>query len=167
MTNRKLIAVMLALVLFTACGKSNKVGQGLDTTDKGGNTCRLGETSARCQSPKPSTSQAPGAIGGKSPSPSQQTTAPTNVPPAITVIIPEGQNYEPAVVELPARSVLLVINKDCRPDIKRTYSAVDGTFDSGPMSCNQQFRWTANVIGEFQVKDNSGFPSVGKVTVTP
>ncbi|MEO7819315.1 MAG: hypothetical protein ABIS18_09290, partial [Actinomycetota bacterium] len=143
----KKVLWIFALVMFVSsgCGKSNDVGGdlkipvGVDPSE----CARLGQ---KCP---PSPSVAPsgaGAIGAK-PSVSPPPPAPPpEEKPAITVIIPEGQNYEPASVELVAGAILEVINKDCRPEIPkgRTYTATDGTFDSGYLACGKVFRWKAN-----------------------
>ena len=159
----KRIAVFALLIgLFAACGKPASTGVNLKTSFDPSENCQIGKL---CVSPSAAPEGNQGAIGEpESPKPVQSVAPAETV--AVTVVIPEGANYEPAEVELSIGQILEVINKDCRTDIPgRSYTAVDGTFDSGLLGCGKVFRWKADATGSFQLKDDSGFPVTGKVTV--
>lgn len=166
---RKLLAIALFMVmLLAACGESTEVGSGVkEDVESRPEACRLGQV---CPTPSPKETQQAAGLGlGQSPSPKPSPTAaaPSEQQVALTVTIPEGSNYDPFVIELEAGAVLKVVNKDCRPEVPngRSFTARDGTFDSGLLKCNQEWLWRANAIGEFDVFDRSGFPSQAKVTV--
>lgn len=162
------VALLVMAVVVSACGESTEVGSGVKEVESRPEACRLGQV---CPTPSPKATQQAGGLGlGQSPSPSPQparTTAPREDQVAVTVTIPEGGNYDPFFIELEAGAVLKVVNKDCRAEVPngRSFSARDGTFDSGLLKCNQEWLWRANAIGEFDVFDRSGFPSQAKLIV--
>lgn len=171
----KLLSLLAALVLVAgACGKEKQIGQDLETNLKAAKQeCRLGE---KCPSPSP---KGGGGLTVASPKPSPSPApSPTERPeqPAVIVIIPEGEAYQDgatgnpiSVITLEPNAILKVINKDCRPEVAKGRSFSEQSsppvFDSGFLKCNQEWTWTANVIGEFDVNDRSGFPSPAKVIV--
>lgn len=174
-SHSRLLAGLAVLVLITgACGKEKQIGQGLDTNLKSAKEgCRLGE---KCPSPSP---KGQGGLTVASPTPSPKAApSPTDRPeqPAVIVIIPEGEAYQDgatgnpiSVITLEPNAILKVINKDCRPEVSKGRSFTEQSsppvFDSGLLKCNEEWTWTANVLGEFDVNDRSGFPSPAKVIV--
>lgn len=165
MGNKKGIAALLIVWVFlvSACGKPPAVGEGIEIDESGKiEICRLGE---KCPTPSPQKTENLGV--GASPSPSPVASPTKSQEPAVTVIIPEGANYEPFAIEMEAGALLKVVNKDCRPEVPkgRSFTDQEGNFDSGLLKCNEEWLWVANVIGQFTVIDKSGFPANASLTI--
>lgn len=148
-----LVALLVVLLSASvACGKPQRVGsEGLtafEEQDPGG---RLGE-----RSPSPDSTQSGDKVGlgGPSPSPSP---SPTQAESFFEVtLIAESPYFHPGnALTVPVGVTLRVTNKDTteeRPT--RSFSAKDGSFDSGSLRPGQVWTYKMTVAGFWDIVDD-------------
>lgn len=155
------LGVLLLLMLAGACGRGQKVGsERLTAFEEQKQGRRLGE-----RAPEPTPTGTPGAltVGEK---PTQSPTPPPSPPPQQeqyfdVYLISDSpyyfdatNNQEATQFVVPAGFTLRVTNRDNTPERpKRTFTAKDGSFDSGSLRPGQVWTLKLDRPGFFDIID--------------
>ena len=146
-------AVLLAGIVFAACGDDTSVGSGVDTDfeqeaqDALGATTTTAAPAATTTAP-PTTAATQRSGGGQGQSQATTTTAPTRT----ADIAVTASGYEPPVLRVYLGTDVIFTNRDSEP---RGATADNGAFDTGLLSPGQTFTFTPTVAGKVNYSDPS------------
>ncbi|MBW3588179.1 MAG: hypothetical protein KY429_02035 [Actinobacteria bacterium] len=162
-----LVVLILGLALLVACGQSQKVGSEnlLDFEEQEG-AKRLGEREKA--SPEPPPEQEKVTLGG-GPSPSPEAPKSEEVKYFDVALVPDSPYYEPGnELTMTVNLTLRVTNRDAtaeRP--KRSFTARDGSFSSGPLVPGQVWTFKFPTTGAWELQDDFAPFIFGTIQVIP
>lgn len=163
------VALLVATLLFAACGSDSSVGEGVDlnVADQA-KRAALEDTTTTAPPRARGDDAAKAAVGGTT------TTAPTTTttePPlaiAISIAINSdtggSTQFEPSAVRVFVGSLVEWVNRDT---VARSVVADNGAFDSGPIAPGGNFVYEADTVGEFNYSDGTRPYAVGVLEVLP
>jgi len=155
---RAFAAASVLMLALAGCGGGEKVGSAFKDfkdTNKGGD--RIGEVT---DSPTPKPKSGGGSAPAATEAPQEQ---PKSTPQASTLTVKiTTAGFDPTAARVVKGSNITVTNTD---SAAHTYTASDGTYDSGSLGAGQSTTFKAGTPGSFQMEDRTRNWIIGSLQV--